>query len=237
MSGSIGSQSSKTSSKTNETVTKNALAEQQPAWNSIWSAAKGMADSAGTLHDRLGPTAQAYSTLGQDTIGGADAIRKLGMDTVGGKYLDANTYLNPAIDAATRGTWEKFNREILPGIAAYGNSSGAYGGARNSLAAGQAAGDAAQSALDIAATLGNQNYQAERQRQIQGADLLGTATSQGGAGAGYLGEGATIQDQGQAALLGQLAEILSAGGFGTQTGVSNSKGSSKSSGFTLGFSN
>jgi len=237
VSGSFGNQSSSQSSKTNETVTKTALAEQMPAWNSIWHTAGTMADSASSLRDRLAPTAQAYTTLGQQTTAGADAVRQLGLDTVGGKYLDANTYLNPAIDAATRGTWEKFNRETLPALAAYGNISGAYGGDRQSLAVGQAGADAAVGAADIAAQLGYQNYQAERQRQIQGADLLGAAASQGGAGAGYTGEGATIQDQGQAALLGQLAEILSAGGFGTQSGTSTTKGKSKTSGFTLGFSN
>jgi hypothetical protein len=72
---------------------------------------------------------------------------------------------------------------------------------------------------------------------MQGADLLTGAAALGGAGAGYTGEGATIQDQGQAAMLAQLAQILSAGNFGTQSGTSSTKGSGKTSGFTLGFSN
>lgn len=233
MSGSFGSQTQKNSSKTNETVTRTPLGAQAPAWQSIWDQAGKMAGT--DMSAALAPTSEAYTKVGQDGMGSSDAVRKLGLDTVNGRYLSPDEYLNPAIDAATRETWRKFEEETLPSLGLYGNNSGAYGGARNSIAAGRAAGDAFQSSEDMAARMAYENYQAERARQMAGAGLLTDATSLGGQSAGYLGEGATIQDQGQMAKLQALAEILAAGNFGTQAGTQNTTGKNSSKGFSLGF--
>jgi hypothetical protein len=232
MSGSVGTQKSKGSSQTNETVTSNPLAAQMPAWNSVWQNAGALAGKDNSA--ALAPTAGAYTQAGQNAIGSSEAVRSLGLDTVGGKYL-TNNYLDPAIQAATRGTWENFNRNVLPGIAAYGNASGAYGGTRNQMAAGLAAGEAMQDAQDISAKYAYDNYARERAMQMEGANLLGSAADLGLAGAGALGEGATVQDSAQMAQLAQIAQILSAGGFGTRTGAQSGTTKGSQTGASFGF--
>src|SRR5262245_37038732 len=143
-----------------------------------------------------GPTAlqkQAATELGQNQWQtGASDLRTLGTDTVAGKYLDPDTnpWLKKSVEAATGDVTRKYTREVLPQMGSAAISGGAYGGGRQGVMEGLAAGEYGREANEAAQQIYAQNYQSERDRQLQGGNLFNQANAlemshlQGMAGAG-----------------------------------------------------
>jgi len=91
--------------------------------------------------------------------------------TVGGDYLNANPYLQGAINNATQPIMQNFNESIIPGIQSGFSTAGRYGSglqAQQQLRAGEAAG---RQASEIAMNMSNAQYGDERGRQLQAASL------------------------------------------------------------------
>jgi hypothetical protein len=147
------------------------------------------------------------SGFGADTQESAGTIRNLAMDTAQGEYLSpkSNPYLQDAINMAQRQTQQQFEEETLPSIRSEAIQSGAFGGAREGLVQTQAAQDAQQQQADIATQMLQRNYEAERQRQMEAANLAAQAQQLEQAGAQMRMAPATmLQDVGaQRAQLGQ----------------------------------
>lgn len=118
----------------------------------------------------------------------------------------------PVMDAATRGTIEQFNREVLPGITEQEIGSGQWGSSRADIARGVAAGDVGEAIADARARLGQQAASEALQQRSTGTNIaaqLRQAGGQLGLGAAELGGrlGTSQAQLGQAAqeLGGQLA--------------------------------
>lgn len=116
---------------------------------------------------------QAAGQLGQ----GNEAVRQLGLDTISGKYLspDSNPFIKGAYEAAVRPITQQLQRQIIPGISDAAQGSGAYGGARQGIMEGTAAADWAKASGDIGANMYFNNYNNERNRQMQAPTLLSAA--------------------------------------------------------------
>lgn len=123
---------------------------------------------------------------------GAGDLRTLGKDTVSGKYLDPNTnpWLKKTADMAIGDVTRNYTRNVLPNMGSAAISGGAYGGGRQGVMEGLAAGEFGREAGDIATNIYGSNYQQERDRQMQGGNLFNQANQleamhlQGMAGAG-----------------------------------------------------
>jgi len=121
---------------------------------------------------------------GEARLGAEDFVRSLdnpgqsfldlGQKTAEGGFLDfdSNPYLQGAINSALSPIEAKLTNETLPAIASQSIDIGANSGARRALLEGQAVGDAASNAQNVAANLAFQNYNQERQNQINSANLV-----------------------------------------------------------------
>lgn len=121
----------------------------------------------------------------------------------------------PVMDAATRGTIEQFNREVLPGITEQEIGSGQWGSSRADIARGVAAGDVGEAIADARARLGQQAASEALQQRSTGTGLaaqLRQAGGQLGLGAAELG-GRLGTSQAQ---LGQATQELGANLAGQQ---------------------
>lgn len=114
---------------------------------------------------------------------GADELRTLGQDTVAGKYLKAesNPYLKGAVDSALSDVTNKYTREVLPNMGSAAIQSGAYGGGRQGVMEGLAAGEYSREANNSANNIYYQNYNAERDRQMGAGSLFNQANALEGA--------------------------------------------------------
>lgn len=136
---------------------------------------------------------------------GATDLRQLGTDTVSGKYLDPSTnpWLKGSVDAALSDVTNKYTRDVLPRLGSAAIQGGAYGGGRQGITEGLAAGEYSREANEAATGIYASNYQTERDRQLRGGDLFNQANAlemahlEGLAGAG---------EQQQTWEQGQLAE-------------------------------
>lgn len=130
----------------------------------------------------LAPTLSTGSNelrqLGMDTLGGKylDPAQSPGMaqtvlDTAGGKYLDPDTnpFLKSSIEGAIGLNTQNLNRNILPGLADQAILGGAYGGSGYGVAQAVLANDTYTANTNAAVNAYNQNFQAERERQLAAA--------------------------------------------------------------------
>lgn len=97
----------------------------------------------------------------------------IALDAASGRLMDpaTNPTLQGMINASTQPITEKLNRQILPGMDAASIMDGAFGGDRAQLMKGQAYGDWAESAGNIAAGINYDNYNRERQNQLNAPAL------------------------------------------------------------------
>jgi len=95
------------------------------------------------------------------------------MDVASGKYLDpaTNPTLQKSIDASTQPYLEQLMRQILPAMKQNDVGMNAFGSDRGLLREGQAVGDYAQSASNIAAQMWGDNYARERGYQLNAPEL------------------------------------------------------------------
>lgn len=189
-------------------------------------------------------------TIGQ----GAQDVINMGQATARGDYLDPNKnpFLRATADAAVGRVREGLLESALPQIKDAAIASGAYGGARQDLSEERAVRDFSRSALDASNNLYEQNYQAERGRQMQAPAVLGQGYDlASAAGKGMLSLDEIVRGQEQLRIddalarfnannpfrgLMEAAGLLTAGGFGStgQTGITSNLGTS--GGQTLGQS-
>lgn len=162
---------------------------------------------------------------------GSDALRQLGQDTIAGKYLDPSTnpWLAKTGDVITQTANNNLTRSVLPALADQAIMGGAYGGSGYGVSQGIAAGENQRVVSDALTAMYGQNYQLERDRQLQGGTLLDQANQLALAPGTILGGlGDMVQGWDQSKLdaaiaapwngLDRYASLLGLGtGYGTNT--------------------
>jgi len=103
--------------------------------------------------------AQSGSPL---TAAGATELGK----TLGGAYLNANPYLQSAIDAASRGVTRNYQDAVAPGIDSAFSLAGRYGSGAHVAAHDAAEQNLAAQLGDLAGNLGYQGYATERANML-----------------------------------------------------------------------
>lgn len=148
----------------------------------------------------------AYRAGGAEIGQGREAVGGPGIATLnktaGGGYLGETPELTNAISAAFRPLDESFTRSTLPAIRNASIANGAYGGNREGIAEGVAAGDLAKAKANAAAGLSFSNLTNERQLQQQaaiaapsvGSSLIGSGITNRATGAGQVLGAGQIQE-------------------------------------------
>lgn len=110
---------------------------------------------------------------------GANELRQLGLDTVGGKYLDPSTnpWLSKTVQQGIDQNTRNLTQTVLPGMADAAILGGAYGGSGYGVAQGIAAGENQRVNADAATQAYAQNYQLERERQLNSGQLFNQANT------------------------------------------------------------
>lgn len=205
------------------------------------------------------PTSQQMSALGSQQAIGEELqaggfgqnLLTLGNDIVSGAYLhpDSNPYLAASMQAALKPVEESYFERVLPGLATSATFSGAYGGTADQALRQASGRDFAREALDATNRVANQNYQNERNIQLQAPQFLNAAAQSYLLPSNIIGStGETLQGYNQATLdeayqkynleqlapwlgLPEYANILGTGNFSggtsTQTGTSLNTGGSQ----------
>lgn len=225
------------------------IGEQAPLYSWLWNAAQGAANNVqgkGYTGNWLAPMGTDF-TKGMDFLranasslaAGADPTRQLASDTISGKFLspDSNPFLSAAMTAAIDPIRKTVMRSLLPAIMDQSNAAGAYGGARQDIAEQQVMNEFAGTAGNITASMAAENYARERALQMQAPALFAQAAEMSrmpGVELMALGEAQKSADQialenarlmeeerrrAQFYGLGELANILQAGGFKSQAGT------------------
>ena len=185
---------------------------QLQMWRDAQAAYRNTPKDAYTGNINVGPsgaTKDYLSMLGQAASAprdyGAAEVRNLAGRMGTDQYLnpDSNPYLRQSVDYATQGVANQFNRSTLPGLQSRAIAEGAYGGSRAQVGQGLAQSEALRNSQGIAAGMYNANYQAERDRMLQGQlaapGMYNTAAqlseAQIGAPLGYAQQRGQLTDQ------------------------------------------
>ncbi|MFG1413976.1 hypothetical protein V5G24_23015 [Xanthobacter sp. VTT E-85241] len=180
-----------TSSKSKTQTTTSTVAP--PGW--IGDQQQFALDQARSLYDQGAPAfypGQTYADLSPETsqamglatdraVNGSPAVRDAQgnvTDTLNGAYLNANPYLNDAIDIANQGTVRGYQDSIFPTIASGSARSGRYGSGLYADAQDSARTALAGQLSDTSTTMANQNYMQERQNQLAAAGLAPALANQ-----------------------------------------------------------
>ena len=102
-----------------------------------------------------------------------DAAQQQAASTIRGDYLNANPYLQGAIDNAVRPMTENYMRAVQPGIASNFAQAGRFGGGAHENAMGGAQDALARGIGQVAGNMSYQNYGQERQNQLGMANNAG----------------------------------------------------------------
>ena len=128
-----------------------------------------------------GNTFDTKSILGTDQILQAlqsgfapGTFTNVALDAASGRLMDpaTNPTLQGMINASTQPITEKLNQQIIPGIDNAAIMDGAFGGDRVALKQGQAYGDWAEASGRIASEINYDNYNKERQNQLNASQLF-----------------------------------------------------------------
>lgn len=117
-------------------------------------------------------TTNALNMTEQRAMAGSPLTRSaqgLVNNTINGQYLNANPYLDGAIDTASRGLVRNFNQAVVPGLNASFSRSGRYGSGAQAQAFSNVANDLGGQLGDISNRMAYQNYGDERSRMQQAA--------------------------------------------------------------------
>lgn len=145
-----------------------------------------------TDYGTLGEAGQFFDQPSASPAAIPGAAAQLGA-TASGQYLGSNPYLDQLYETGAGRIQEQFEEQTLPAIAAQMGAAGRTGSGAQALMQGRAAGDVAGELAGLYGDIYSPAYEAERTRQVQGAQALGDV----GIGAGQLGLG---QRQGAADL-------------------------------------
>jgi hypothetical protein len=210
---------------------------QGGSWNTGETGGMSAAQSTGT-QDVWGAQQPALASLygqAQQLINGQGAAGR-GAAGVAGQAREAwadqltpggNPYFERSVQGAINNATQGFNQQVLPGLDARGVGVGQYGGQRDSLARGQAAGDFGRALSNNIAGMYAQQYQGDRALAGQ---ALGMAPQMQGMQTAPLTTAAGII--GAPTVLGQQQSTNTASNYGTQAG-----GSATSSHNSLNSSN
>lgn len=172
------------SSGGSSTTTSNPWSGQQPYLEDLYEKAQTAQGKTPTKPYTgpltAGPTGaqtqanQAAISLANANMGVGNQVQQLGQDTVAGKYLDpaSNPALQAGINAALNPIYERYTRQVMPQVTSNAIAGGAYGGARHGLGLAQASTDLAREGADASARIVYDNYQRERDRQLQGGNII-----------------------------------------------------------------
>ncbi len=114
--------------------------------------------------------AQAARAQGGSPLMAASAA-ELGK-TLGGAYLNANPYLQSAIDAASRGVTRNYQDAVAPGIDSAFSLAGRYGSGAHVAAHDAAEKNLAAQLGDVAGNLGYQGYATERANMLNALNAV-----------------------------------------------------------------
>jgi len=165
------------------------------------------------------------------------------LDTISGNYLQGNPYIDQVINTSLDDVNRKYAEQILPGLASNFASSGRYGSGIQRNLTEDTIGQLGKEAMGVASGIRYDNYNNERQRQLQAAALAPTLAqsdyydAQQLLGVGSAREAlseAKLQDamdrfnfyenQPSNMLDQYISRITSLnGGYGTQTSTNNAK--------------
>lgn len=130
-----------------------------------------------TYVDYSPETLQALDMISQRAKGGSalnTAANQSVLDTVNGNYLQSNPYMDSVINTSLDDVTRKYTDQVLPGLASNFASSGRYGSGIQQNLTAQAAGQLGKEAMGVASGIRYDNYNNERQRQLQAAALAPT---------------------------------------------------------------
>ncbi len=128
--------------------------------------------------------------------------------TLGGEYLNANPYLDSAIDVASRGLTRNYLNAVHPGIDSSFGAAGRYGSGLHQAAHAQAQQALAEQLGGIAGTMAYQNYGSERAAMQQAAALGPQLAAADYADIAQLGAAGQLRDQmAQARINDQIARF------------------------------
>ena len=206
---------SKQQAPTTQTVTNAPPAFLEPYLRQGAEAATQLYNSGGgfyqgnTLAPQSALTQQALQLTANRALNGNPldaAAQQSTLATARGDYLNSNSYLNAAADAANRSTVRQFRDATMPGLQGSFSRAGRFG----SNAAGNAV-QGAQEALatglsDSNAKLFGQEYSNERQRMLGAAQLAPSLTQTDFRNLSVLeGVGGTLDDRAQDELNARIA--------------------------------
>jgi hypothetical protein len=221
-------------SQTNQTVntsrdfSSGPLEAQSANYNQLWQSAQdafNRTDRSGQLNNFERQAQDSAVRAAGNTGQGVPELRQLALAQIRGDYLnpESNPNLRGAMDAAVNPIQLRLQRQIMPGISDRAVQQGAYGGSRQGVAEGVAAGEFAREALDATNRIAYDNYARERQIQQQSAPMLAQAGELDLAGSrilAALGQGQrNLAESAPWTGMDRYAQILGAGGFRRDSGT------------------
>jgi hypothetical protein len=193
-------------SSSQSTGTQDIWGAQAPALAQLYAQAQGLMNGRGAA--------------GQGAMGVAGQARDAWADqlTPGG-----NPYFERSVQGAINQATTGFKQDIMPALDARGVQAGQYGGQRDSLARGQAAGDFGAALSNNVANMYAQQYQGDRalagQALGMAPQMQAMQTAPLTTAAGIIG-GPTV--------LGQQSATSGSSNFGTQSSANVSSGTAQS---------
>lgn len=122
-------------------------------------------------------------------------------NSLNGSYLNANPYLDAMYGSASKQLTDRWSESVMPGLNATFGAAGRTGSGAHGLAFGRSTGELGDSLSSLASSLYGQNYQAERDRMTQAAQLVPTASALDWQNIGQMGQvGKTVE--------GKAGEVL-----------------------------
>lgn len=139
----------------------NQASSQQNVWGGQQDALQSLYGQAGGLMDGSNPYGQA-----------AQGVAGQGAQAWGQQLQPGqNPYFDQAVQASIDQASDSFKRQVLPELESRGVGAGAYGGSRDQLARGEAAGMFGQSIAQTAAQQRAQQYSGDQSRVLQAIGL------------------------------------------------------------------
>lgn len=123
------------------------------------AAQQSVIDTAGRQQTAIQDYVSNWMTSGGTQAVGTDPRLDSALDFALGDLLEqGNPYLEQMIDTATRPLTENFTQNVLPSIGSAAQKSGAYGGSRQGVLEGLAAGETAKAIGDVGAGLSYDSF-------------------------------------------------------------------------------
>lgn len=185
------------------------------------------------LNQQSGPTADqtsAWNTMRQNAAGagaGGQEFQQMALDMLNGRYLDpaTNPTLRANVSAAAAPITDSFTQSFLPNVTSQAIQGGAYGGSRQGVVESLGQSETARQVGNISAQMYGDNYNRERQNQLNSPMYLAQALGLQNQGANSLLDISNQQRQAQQQPLSWFSSILGSAPFSSTTQTGNSSGS------------